>query len=114
MGKWQFALGGNGKSFNKCWNSERVKKIEQDLQKDFGENWQKLKPEAQKSLISGVFSYINFYELGEETYKDLDFTPSITAMCKALEITLAEYFFKGYLKYLKEETFILLLLDPWF
>ena len=81
---------------------ERVEKIEQDLQKEFGENWQKLKPEAQKSLVSGVFSYINFYELGEETYKDLDFTPSITAMCKALEITLAEYFFKGYLKYLKE------------
>ena len=33
----------------------------------------------------------------------MDFTPSITAMSKALEITLGEYFFKVYIEYLKKK-----------
>ena len=82
---------------------ERKQKIENDLKEEFGDNWFKLKKEAQKALISGIFSYLNFYELGEEVYKDMDFTPSITAMSKALEITLGEYFFKVYIEYLKKK-----------
>lgn len=80
---------------------ERKEKIEKDLAEEFGDNWAKLRENAQKALVSGIFSYLNFYELGEEIYKDMDFTPSITAMAKALEIMLAEYFFKGYVRYLK-------------
>ena len=82
---------------------ERKERIEKDLAKDFGTCWDRLKENAKKALVSGVFSYLNFYELGEEIYKDMDFTPSITAMAKALEITLAEYFFKGYVAYLKKQ-----------
>ena len=81
---------------------ERIDQIEKDLQEEFGEVWGILRANAQKALISGVFSYINFFELGEDCYKDLDFTPSITAMSKTLEIILGEYFFKGYLRYLHD------------
>lgn len=77
--------------------------IKKDLERDFGEYWTQLKDNAQKALISGVFSYINFYSLGEEIYKSLDFTPCITAMAKALETELAEFFFKHYLAFLKNK-----------
>lgn len=57
----------------------------------------------QIALISRVFSYINFYSLGKKIYKSLDFTPRITAMAKALETELAEFFFKHYLTFLKKK-----------
>lgn len=75
--------------------------IKKDLENDFGEYWSQLKENAQTALISGVFFYINFYSLGEEIYNTLDFTPCITAMAKALETELAEFFFKHYLAFLK-------------
>lgn len=77
--------------------------IKKDLENDFGEYWAQLKDNSQTALISGVFSYINFYSLGEEIYKSLDFTPCITAMAKALETELAEFFFKHYLAFLKRK-----------
>lgn len=77
--------------------------IKKDLENDFGEYWTQLKDNAQKALISGVFSFINFYSLGEELYSALDFTPCITAMAKALETELAEFFFKHYLAFLKKK-----------
>ena len=82
------------------YGRERINQIEKDLQEEFGEVWSILGTNAQKALISGVFSYINFFELGEDCYKYLDFTPSITAMSKTLEIILGKYFFTGYLRYL--------------
>ena len=87
----------------KLFPSDLILKIRKDLEKDFGEYWIQLKENAQKALISGVFSYINFYSLGEEYYKDLDFTPCITAMSKALETELAEFFFRYYLDFLKKK-----------
>ena len=40
--------------------------------------------------------------MGVHNRGNIDFTSCITPMCKALEVELAEYFYTGYIKYLKE------------
>ncbi len=85
----------------KLEKDKRQARVEKDLKNDFGENWEKLHPDAQSKLITGLFVYLNLYELGEYSRKELDFSPVIFEMSQALEIMLAEYFFAGYLRYLK-------------
>ena len=82
---------------------DRLIQIEKDLKEDFGAQWDKLQDKAKKSLITGVYTYVDYYELGEEYYVDMDFSTAITALCKALEITLAKYFYTGYVRYLKSK-----------
>ena len=78
-------------------------RIMQDLKNDFGTTWEYLKPNAKTALISGVITYLTFYSMGEEFCKELDFAAVIMCFAKALETELAEYFFTGYIAYLKKK-----------
>ena len=78
------------------------KQIETDLKDDFGECWNLLKTNAKTALTTGMLSYIVFLAMGEKIYPDIDFTSVITPFAKSLEAELAEYFYKGYILYLKK------------
>ena len=78
-------------------------RIMADLKNDFGSTWEYLKPNAKTALISGVITYLTFYSMGEEFCKELDFAAVIMCFAKALETELAEYFFTGYIAYLKKK-----------
>lgn len=80
------------------------KQIEVDLKKDFGEGWNLLKSNAKTALTTGMLSYIVFLAMGEKIYSDIDFTSVITPLAKSLEAELAEFFYKGYILYLKKNS----------
>ena len=85
-------------------NAETLReRISQDLREDFGESWDNLKENAKVGLITGVLTYITFISMGEEFCKQLDFSAVIVNFAKALEVELAEYFYKGYIRYLKKK-----------
>ncbi len=88
---------------NKFVGEALKKQISQDLQIDFGNAWGFLKPNAQINLITGVVTYVTFISMGEEFWAQLDFSAIIVNFAKALEIELAEYFYKGYIIYLKKK-----------
>lgn len=78
-------------------------RIEEDLAADFVGYWDDVKSNAQKALVSGMFTYITYYKLGKAVYDNLDFSGVITPMAKALETELAEFFHTGYIRYLKHK-----------
>ena len=75
--------------------------VEEDLKKDFGYVWNLLEINTKSMLITSIMTYLKFVELGEDIYKNLDFSASVLPMCKALENELYKYFFLGYINYLK-------------
>ena len=85
-------------------SSEALKeRITQDLKNDFGDSWENLKYNAKVGLITGVLTYVTFISMGDEFCKQLDFSAVIVNFAKALEVELAEYFYKGYISYLKKK-----------
>ena len=78
-------------------------RITQDLKSDFGDNWDCLKENAKIGLITGVLTYITFVSMGKDFFNRLDFSAVIVNFAKALEVELAEYFYKGYVMYLKKK-----------
>lgn len=93
------------KSLNKLNLSGELLKtrINNDLEKDFGESWAHLKNNAKIGLTTGVLTYVTFISMGEEFCKQLDFSAVIVNFAKALEVELAEYFYKGYIRFLKKK-----------
>ena len=79
-----------------------VKQISDDLQDEFGAAWQIADETTKTALRSGLLSYYQFFSLGVENFGDLDFSPTITQLCKALENELGKYMYSGYIKYLEE------------
>ena len=88
---------------NKFVGEALKKQISEDLQVDFENTWECLKSNAQINLITGVVTYVTFISMGEEFWAQLDFSAIIVNFAKALEIELAEYFYKGYIIYLKKK-----------
>ena len=82
-------------------NPERKVAIEEDLKREFGDTWTVLKENAQKSLVTAFFIYSVFLDRGKEYYEELDFSPVINQLSKAYETELREFFYKGYLRFLK-------------
>ena len=76
--------------------------LDEDLKKDFCDTWDKLQNESKSFLKTGLFQYFSLYNLGEEIYKEYDFSSSVTPMVKALENELKRYFYEGYICYLKQ------------
>ena len=83
-------------------NQELLNTVERDLQTDFGQIWDKLKSNAKQSLISGMFYYVTTIGMGEEIYKNLDFTNVVALLSKALETELVEFFGRGYIEFLRD------------
>ncbi len=88
---------------NKLVGEDLKKRISQDLKIDFGDTWNYLKSNAQINLITGMIIYVTFISMGEEFCAQLDFSAIIVNFAKALEMELAEYFYKGYIIYLKKK-----------
>ena len=78
------------------------KQIQSDLINDFGDCWDKLQENAQVSLVTSVNTFISLYIQGEEVYKKCDFSVVIMPMAKALEVTLAKYFFSDLICYIED------------
>ena len=79
------------------------KRISADLSVDFGECWNNLQENSKIALATGVSAFVSLIAQGEEQFESCDFSVVIMPMAKALEIELAEIFFKGYIQYLKHK-----------
>ena len=88
---------------NKFVGEELKERISQDLKIDFGDTWNYLKSNAQINLITGMIIYVTFISMGKEFFAQLDFSAIVVNFAKALEMELAEYFYKGYIIYLKKK-----------
>lgn len=77
-------------------------RIEEDLKKDFGDNWGDLLSNTRAALKSGIFTYVNFIALGKDFYSQLDFSPAVSSLTKSLEIELGRFFHKNYIVWLKK------------
>ena len=86
----------------RLFGDKLINEILKGLQKDFGSNWSRVCPSTKEFLRTGMYTYINYYSLGEHQYKNFDFSPVITQLCKALEKELGKYLYSGYIEYLKE------------
>lgn len=86
-----------------CSSTQLYQKIAIDLKQDFAPCWDRLKANAQTSLLTAVTFYVNLLAMGEALYRTQDFSPVINEMAKAFEIELAEFFFKGYIEFLKKK-----------
>ena len=84
-------------------NDKIYQRISKDLQKDFGETWNISCRETKKFLETGLFTYFSLYSLGPHIYGNVDFSASITLMCKAFEKELGKYLYSGYIEFLKKQ-----------
>ena len=82
--------------------ADLLRKIEFDLKKDFGEQWDNLKENAKKSLVSGMFYYVMNVQCGQEVCDYVDFTNVVATLSKALETELMEFFGRGYVEFLRD------------
>ena len=78
-----------------------VELVEKDLTADFGDLWKLVPETAQTSLITGVTSYVDFYNRYGNDPR-IDYSASIVPMCKGLEIILNRYLREGYVIYLRD------------
>jgi len=76
-----------------------VEKVEMDLKADFGDYWNILAPESQVCLITGLTVYLDFFNKYGDNRK-IDYSSSITQLCKAMEILSYNLFRTKYVKYL--------------
>lgn len=86
---------------NNLTPNEKKIKIENLLKETFDYLWDDIKKEAKESMITALFIYSNFLELGFDIYSTLDFSPIINGLSKAFEIELKEFYFTKFLAYLK-------------
>lgn len=86
---------------NKNTGIKLTDQIKRDLMTDCGESWNGMTEKTHSFLVSGIFAYTVFLEMGEDNYKLLDFTSAISPLCKALEVELCRIFFTGFIDYLK-------------
>ena len=77
-------------------------RIEEDLKKDFGDNWEELLSNTRAALKSGIYIYVNLIALGKDFYSQLDFSSVVSTLAKSLEIELGRFFHKEYIRWLKK------------
>lgn len=73
-----------------------------DLTDEFGDSWLQLPENSRKDLISGCQVYVMLYSLGEDLFKNLDFSSAIIPIIKACEIVFRRYISSGFYDYLIE------------
>ena len=83
--------------------------IEKDLKGEFGGNWHKLEESSRRFLSTGIYTYVVFFSSGKDAFKNIDFSGSVITMIKALENIFCDYFFTGYINYLKANN-----IPPWY
>ena len=76
--------------------------VENTLKNKFGEAYYSLQPSTRTGLATSLLTYISFLSIGEEKYKNLDFSSIINPITKSLEIELKFIFFTKFLEYLKQ------------
>jgi len=81
---------------------KRKAAITKFVKDEMSDIWESLPEQSKSCIITSIYLYICYIELGYEEYSDLDFSPVINQICKAFEVVLKKFFLDGYLTYLKE------------
>jgi hypothetical protein len=88
---------------NKNFLATLPTRVLKDLEKDFADTWQMLDKKTRESLVSAVIGYVVNYSYGPSMYGNLDFSQTITGICKALEIELGKILYTRYVQYLIDQ-----------
>ena len=73
---------------NNIAGSERRIAIKNEVEKDFGEVWQDLEEGSKTAIVTGIYIYSTFVEMGYNEYQLMDFAPVINELAKSFEIEL--------------------------
>lgn len=76
--------------------------VEKRLKQEFANTWEKLQKNTQECLITGCITYVSLVSMGENNYKNMDFSSAILPMVKACEIEFGRIFFDKFLEYLQK------------
>lgn len=76
---------------------EKISFIQEELKKDFFDQWEYLSKISQNKLVSAMLSYMD--KLSYESYQKLDYSGVVLELNTALEVEIAKYLYDFYLDY---------------
>ena len=76
--------------------------IKKDLEKDFGDSWNKLEESTKTELIMALVHFYTTSLISSKVNDSLDYSASVLLLSKSLEKEINKYFVTNYINYLKE------------
>lgn len=78
--------------------------VNANLKEEFSEeSWNKLQRETQIYLSTALMTFGFYTGVGQDNYKDVDFSSCISLLMRGLEYEIKLRFYKGYLSYLQDK-----------